>query len=380
MPDSQGQQHVVEERGLPSSCLVSEFEKFNDLSISPRKQFQLSSPHASSNGNGNSYCRTSMETTSSVRPRSPTNGSRGYNISTSPRHPTVFSINPGSPTGYRDDLKSSHPLPLPPGSPTSSSSSSRALQPKWKKGRLLGKGTFGHVFLGFNSEGGQMCAIKEVKVISDDKDSKESLKQLSQEISLLSQLSHPNIVQYYGSELDEDTLSVYLEYVSGGSIYKLLREYGPFSEPVIRSYAAQILSGLAYLHGRDTVHRDIKGANILVDPNGVVKLADFGMAKHISSHNSIHSFKGSPYWMAPEVIMTTSGYNLSVDIWSFGCTIIEMVTSKPPWCQYEGVAAIFKIVNSKDIPEIPSHLSREGKDFLRLCLQRDPSARPPPPS
>lgn len=148
MPDPHGQQHVVEERGLPSSSPVSEYEKLHDLSISPRKLFQLRSPHASSNGNGNSYCRTSVETSSSVRPRSPTNGSRGYNISTSPRHPSVFSINPGSPTGYRDDLMSSHPLPLPPGSPTSSAS--RALQPKWKKGKLLGKGTFGHVYMGFN--------------------------------------------------------------------------------------------------------------------------------------------------------------------------------------------------------------------------------------
>lgn len=78
-----------------------------------------------------------------------------------------------------------------------------------------------------------------------------------------------------------DKLSVYLEYVSGGSIHKLLDEYGPFKEPVIRSYTRQILSGLAYLHARNTVHRDIKGANILVDPNGEIKLADFGMAKHV---------------------------------------------------------------------------------------------------
>ncbi|OAY65666.1 Mitogen-activated protein kinase kinase kinase YODA [Ananas comosus] len=288
----------------------------------------------------------------------------------------AFSLSPmDSPTRRQDGMRSPpHPLPLPPSSPSSSCSSS--LQSRWKKGKLLGSGTFGHVYLGFNSESGHMCAIKEVKVISDDSNSKESLKQLSQEISLLSQLSHPNIVQYYGSELADDTLSVYLEFVSGGSIHKLLQQYGPFAEPVIRSYTAQILSGLAYLHGRSTVHRDIKGANILVDPNGEIKLADFGMAKHISSYTSIRSFKGSPYWMAPEVIMNSNGYNLSVDIWSLGCTILEMATSKPPWCQYEGVAAIFKIGNSKDIPEIPDHISAEGKHFLKLCLQRDPAARP----
>lgn len=221
-----------------------------------------------------------------------------------------------------------------------------------------------------------MCAIKEVKVIADDSNSKECLRQLNQEMLLLNQLSHPNIVQYYGSELSSETLSVYLEFVSGGSIHKLLQEYGPFGEAVLRSYTAQILSGLAYLHGRNTVHRDIKGANILVDPNGDIKLADFGMAKHISAYTSIKSFKGSPYWMAPEVIMNTNGYSLSVDIWSLGCTILEMATARPPWSQYEGVAAIFKIGNSKDIPDIPDHLSSEAKSFLKLCLQRDPAARP----
>ncbi|KAL6993013.1 mitogen-activated protein kinase kinase kinase [Sarracenia purpurea var. burkii] len=292
------------------------------------------------------------------------------------------------PAGKQEEMKGEcHRLPLPPGSPTSPSTlpsvrtcmvteSIHSSLSKWKKGRLLGRGTFGHVYLGFNSESGQMCAIKEVRVIADDKTSKECLKQLNQEITLLSQLSHPNIVQYYGSELGEETLSVYLEYVSGGSIHKLLQEYGAFREPVIQNYTRQILSGLNYLHGRNTVHRDIKGANILVDPNGEIKLADFGMAKHITACSSVLSFKGSPYWMAPEVVMNTNGYSLPVDIWSLGCTILEMAASKPPWSQYEGVAAIFKIGNSKDIPEIPNHLSNDAKSFLKLCLQRDPSTRP----
>jgi mitogen-activated protein kinase kinase kinase 2 len=221
-----------------------------------------------------------------------------------------------------------------------------------------------------------MCAVKEVRVFSDDQSSRERLKQLNQEINLLSQLSHPNIVRYHGSELSEESLSVFLEYVSGGSIHKLLQEYGPFREPVIQTYTRQILSGLAYLHGRNTVHRDIKGANILVDPNGEIKVADFGMAKHITAATSMLSFKGSPYWMAPEVVMNTNGYSLAVDIWSLGCTIFEMATAKPPWSQYEGVAAIFKIGNSKDIPEIPNHLSSDAKNFVKLCLQRQPSARP----
>ncbi|URE26764.1 hypothetical protein MUK42_06608 [Musa troglodytarum] len=329
--DPQRHEHAAEDRQLFSCSPV------------------LEQPHG-----GNAYSRgqNSTETIYSRRTASPSPGLTGHHpFPTSPVHPSSFGLCSASPNRRQDNLRSSpQPLPLPPSSPTcssaspsscsSSSSSSRSPKSQWKKGKLLGRGTFGH------------------------------------EIVLLSQLSHPNIVQYYGSELAEDTLSVYLEYVSGGSIHKLLQEYGPFGESLTRNYTAQILSGLAYLHGRKTVHRDIKGANILVDPNGEIKLADFGMAKHISAYTSIRSFKGSPYWMAPEVIMNCSGYDLSVDIWSLGCTIIEMATSKPPWSQFEGVAAIFKIGNSKDVPELPDHFSPVGKDFLKLCLQRDPSARP----
>ncbi|XP_042495243.1 mitogen-activated protein kinase kinase kinase 3-like isoform X2 [Macadamia integrifolia] len=341
-----------------------------------------------------SFCnsRAHGENKLNSRSRSPGPGSRGPTSPSSPLHPKLFGTSMEHPTGKQQEdgitLCHFHPLPLPPGSPTNrctsptlrnssgANESINCLRSRWKKGKLLGRGTFGHVYVGFNSENGQMCAIKEVRVISDDQNSKECLKQLNQEIVLLSQLSHPNIVQYYGSELGEDALSVYLEYVSGGSIHKLLREYGAFNEPVIQSYTRQILSGLAYLHGRNTVHRDIKGANILVGPTGEVKLADFGMAKHITSFSSMLSFKGSPYWMAPEVVMNSGGYSLAVDVWSLGCTVLEMATSKPPWSQYEGVAAIFKIGNSKDIPDIPDHLSSDAKSFLMLCLQRDPSARP----
>ncbi|PUZ44287.1 hypothetical protein GQ55_8G078000 [Panicum hallii var. hallii] len=309
---------------------------------------------------------------------------------------------PASPTSWQDESRSSsshQPLPLIPGS------SSHYRQ--WKKGMLLGSGTLGQVYQGFNSENGQICAIKEIKVSTDDSNSKECLRQLNQEIVRLSQLSHPNIVQYYGSVLSNETLSVYLEYVSGISIHKMLQLGGPLGEALLRNYTAQILSGLAYLHGHNTVHSNIKVANILVDSNGyTIKLADFGMAKLLASfssssgkrcfrlmtdcqqlhsarealmrsqYTSMKSFKGSPSWMAPEVISNCNGYKFSVDLWSLGCTILEMATAKPPWSQYERAAAIFKICNSQDIPDIPDHLSSEAKSFLKLCLQRDPAARP----
>ncbi|KAB2598652.1 mitogen-activated protein kinase kinase kinase YODA-like [Pyrus ussuriensis x Pyrus communis] len=331
----------------------------------------------------------------SPRMTSPGPGSRIHSGAVTPTHPRAGGTPNETQTSWADDGKQqSHRLPLPPvnASPLSHSNSAatspsvprspgRAENPpspgsRWKKGKLLGRGTFGHVYVGFNSESGEMCAMKEVTLFSDDAKSKESAKQLNQEIALLSRLRHPNIVQYYGSESVDDKLYIYLEYVSGGSIYKLLQDYGQFGELAIRSYTKQILSGLAYLHAKNTVHRDIKGANILVDPSGRVKLADFGMAKHITGQSCPLSFKGSPYWMAPEVIKNSSGANLAVDIWSLGCTVLEMATTKPPWSQYEGVAAMFKIGNSKELPAIPDSLLDDGKDFIRQCLQRNPLHRP----
>ncbi|XP_057480811.1 mitogen-activated protein kinase kinase kinase YODA-like [Actinidia eriantha] len=327
----------------------------------------------------------------SPRMTSPGPSSRIHSGAVSPLHPRAVGPAPD------DGKQQSHRLPLPPvtilnsspfshpnsaaTSPSVPRSPGRTENPtspgfRWKKGKLLGRGTFGHVYVGFNSDSGESCAMKEVTLLSDDAKSKESAKQLGQEIALLSRLRHPNIVQYYGSETVDDKLYIYLEYVSGGSIYKLLQEYGQFGELAIRSYTKQILSGLAYLHSKSIVHRDIKGANILVDPNGRIKLADFGMAKHIAGQSCPLSFKGSPYWMAPEVIKNLNGCNLMVDIWSLGCTVLEMATAKPPWSNFEGVAAMFKIGNSKDLPAIPDHLSDDGKDFVRQCLQRNPLHRP----
>ncbi|XP_059640260.1 mitogen-activated protein kinase kinase kinase YODA [Cornus florida] len=345
-----------------------------------------------------SRCSPECSPIPSPRMTSPGPSSRIQSGAVTPLHPRAGGGNTESPTNWPDDGKQqSHRLPLPPitisnscpfshsfstsTTPVVPRSPGRAENPtspgsRWKKGRLLGRGTFGHVYLGFNSESGEMCAMKEVTLFSDDAKSKESAQQLGQEITLLSRLRHQNIVQYYGSETVADKLYIYLEYVSGGSIYKILQDYGQLGEIAIRSYTQQILSGLAYLHAKNTVHRDIKGANILVDPNGRVKLADFGMAKHITGQSCPLSFKGSPYWMAPEVINNSNGCNLAVDIWSLGCTVLEMATTKPPWSQYEGVAALFKIGNSKDLPAIPDTLTDDGKDFVRQCLQRNPSQRP----
>uniref|UniRef100_A0A0C9S3I4 mitogen-activated protein kinase kinase kinase n=1 Tax=Wollemia nobilis TaxID=56998 RepID=A0A0C9S3I4_9CONI len=327
----------------------------------------------------------------SPRMRSPCTRSRVHSAAVSPLHPS-FSTGP-----YDDGVNiiNVHRLPLPPGSPSpvgaaplspnsasitvqrsSARSETLAIPGQWQKGQVLGSGTFGTVYVGFNRKTGDMCAMKEVRLIPGDSKSTESIKQLEQEINLLSRLEHPNIVQYYGSETLEDAFYIYLEYVPGGSIYNLLQNYGELSEPVIKIYTRQILSGLAYLHSMNTVHRDIKGANLLVDTLGKIKLADFGMAKHINGPATPLSLKGSPYWMAPEVItQKNTGHDLAVDIWSLGCTVIEMATGKPPWSEYEGAAAMFKVFRS-EVPPIPDSLSPGGREFIRCCLKRNPAERP----
>ncbi|KAI7746317.1 hypothetical protein M8C21_014133 [Ambrosia artemisiifolia] len=285
-----------------------------------------------------------------------------------------------------------HPLPLPPGAtglppssppPTRNRSDAVVETPKqsrWKKGKLIGRGTFGSVYVGSNRETGALCAMKEVEILPDDPKSAESIKQLQQEIDVLSQLKHPNIVQYYGSEIVEDRFYIYLEYVHPGSINKYTRDHcGGMTESIVRNFTRHIVSGLAYLHSTKTIHRDIKGANLLVDANGVVKLADFGMAKHLDGQVNL-SLKGSPYWMAPELLQgtpqkdTSPDLALAVDIWSLGCTIIEMMNGKPPWSEHEGPAAMFKVM--KETPPIPETMSPDGKDFLRCCFIRNPAERP----
>ncbi|XP_064939594.1 mitogen-activated protein kinase kinase kinase NPK1-like [Musa acuminata AAA Group] len=253
---------------------------------------------------------------------------------------------------------------------------------RWRKGELIGCGAFGHVYMGMNIDSGELLAVKQV-LMGTSGASKEKaqahIKELEEEVNLLRNLSHPNIVRYLGTAREDETLNILLEFVPGGSISSLLGKFGSFPEAVIRMYTKQLLQGLEYLHQNGIIHRDIKGANILVDNKGCIKLADFGASKQVAklaTMNAAKSMKGTPYWMAPEVILQT-GHSFSADIWSVGCTVIEMATGKPPWSQqYQEVAALFHIGTTKSHPPIPEHLSLEAKDFLLKCLQKEPNLRP----
>ncbi|CAL5002061.1 unnamed protein product [Urochloa decumbens] len=252
---------------------------------------------------------------------------------------------------------------------------------RWRKGDLIGSGAFGQVYLGMDLDSGELLAVKQVLIGSSNaarEKAQAHVMELEDEVRMLKNLSHPNIVRYIGTVREENTLNILLEFVPGGSIQSLLGRLGSFPEAVIRKYTKQLLHGLEYLHRNGIIHRDIKGANILVDNKGCIKLADFGASKKVeklATATAAKTMKGTPYWMAPEVIVG-SGHNCSADIWSVGCTVIEMATGKAPWShEYQEVSLLYYVGMTKSHPPIPEHLSPEAKDFLLKCLQKEPEMR-----
>ena len=208
----------------------------------------------------------------------------------------------------------------------------------WRKGDLLGAGAFGKVYKCLDDRTGRLIAVKE---LTFQPNNRKEMEELKLEVSLLRQLEHKHIVQYLGAQMNIEESSrsgcimyIVTEFMSGGSVLSLIKQYGEFTEQVARQYTHQILLGLEYLHSKNIIHRDIKPANVLVDEHGVVKLADFGASKQmkgsVTNELENQTLKGTPYFMAPEVL-TQSGHGRRADIWSVGATALQMVTGTPPW-------------------------------------------------
>uniref|UniRef100_A0A2K6C5M4 Mitogen-activated protein kinase kinase kinase 19 n=1 Tax=Macaca nemestrina TaxID=9545 RepID=A0A2K6C5M4_MACNE len=253
----------------------------------------------------------------------------------------------------------------------------------WTKGEILGKGAYGTVYCGLTSQG-QLIAVKQVALDTSDKLATEKeYQKLQEEVDLLKALKHVNIVAYLGTCLQENTVSIFMEFVPGGSISSIINRFGPLPEMVFCKYTKQILQGVAYLHENCVVHRDIKGNNVMLMPTGIIKLIDFGCAKRLAwaglngTHSDmLKSMHGTPYWMAPEVI-NESGYGRKSDIWSIGCTVFEMATGKPPLASMDRMAAMFYIGAHRGLmPPLPDHFSENAADFVRMCLTRDQHERP----
>ncbi|KAA6408842.1 MAG: STE STE11 BCK1 kinase [Lasallia pustulata] len=257
------------------------------------------------------------------------------------------------------------------------------------RGQLIGKGTYGRVYLGINATTGEFLAVKQVEVnqkaAGQDKDKmKEMVAALDQEIDTMQHLEHPNIVQYLGCEKKEYSISIFLEYISGGSVGSCLRRHGKFEESVVSSLTRQTLAGLAYLHTEGILHRDLKADNILLDVDGTCKISDFGISKktdNIYGNDITNSMQGSVFWMAPEVVRSQdSGYSAKVDIWSLGCVVLEMFAGRRPWSKEEAIGAIYKLGSLNQAPPIPEDvsvaISAEAVAFMWDCFTIDPSERP----
>ncbi|GAA5820272.1 hypothetical protein JCM11251_005553 [Rhodosporidiobolus azoricus] len=255
---------------------------------------------------------------------------------------------------------------------------------KWIKGALIGAGSFGSVYLGMNPLTGSLMAVKQVELPTGNSHNEERKKgmldALEREIELLKVLQHDNIVQYLDSSTDSQHLNIFLEYVPGGSVAALLQNYGAFEEALVSKFVRQILTGLDYLHEREIIHRDIKGANILVDNKGNIKISDFGISKKVEdnllSGAKVHrpSLQGSVYWMAPEVVKQTA-YTSKADIWSLGCLVVEMLTGAHPWANLTQMQAIFRI-GSSIRPTVPDDISTDADDFLEQTFEIEHTDRP----
>lgn len=251
---------------------------------------------------------------------------------------------------------------------------SKTLDNKYMLGDEIGKGAYGRVYKGLDLENGDFVAIKQVSL---ENIAQEDLNIIMQEIDLLKNLNHKNIVKYLGSLKTKTHLHIILEYVENGSLANIIKpnKFGPFPESLVAVYIAQVLEGLVYLHEQGVIHRDIKGANILTTKEGLVKLADFGVATKLTEADvNTHSVVGTPYWMAPEVI-EMSGVCAASDIWSVGCTVIELLTCVPPYYDLQPMPALFRIVQDEH-PPIPDSLSPDITDFLRQCFKKDARQRP----
>ncbi|XP_070805462.1 mitogen-activated protein kinase kinase kinase kinase 1 [Pituophis catenifer annectens] len=241
----------------------------------------------------------------------------------------------------------------------------------------VGGGTYGEVYKAKNRESGKLAAIKIVKMEADD-----DCVAIQQEIVMVKTCKHPNIVAYYGSYIRFKKLWICMEFCTGGSLQDIYQVTGPLSELQIAYICRETLQGLSYLHKQGKIHRDIKGANILLNDQGEVKLADFGISAQLSATFARRmSFIGTPYWMAPEVaaVELKGGYNELCDVWSVGITAIELAELQPPMFDTHPLRVLVLMTKSGYQPPKLKEKARWSPafhNFVKVTLTKSPKKRP----
>eukprot|EP01063_Lacrimia_lanifica_P028488 TRINITY_DN4164_c0_g1_i1.p1 TRINITY_DN4164_c0_g1~~TRINITY_DN4164_c0_g1_i1.p1 ORF type:complete len:764 (+),score=142.33 TRINITY_DN4164_c0_g1_i1:56-2347(+) len=263
------------------------------------------------------------------------------------------------------------------------SSQKKISEIKWRKGALIGAGGFGTVHIGLNESSGQLMAVKTVTFHAAAANVKDRLAMLANEIHLMRSLHHPGVVSYYFAERVGTSMHIFMEYVPGGSLQSVLKDFGPLGDHLAASYTPQILVGLQYLHQEGFVHRDVKCANVLLNAEGMCKLADFGSAALLENAAepgaaSLETPAGTPLWMAPEVLAGRS-HGAPCDIWSLGCCVMEMLTAKPPFAHIDTqpLAVVQKVLSGeRGVLSLPPKMKPHARLFLRECLRSNPAQRP----
>lgn len=240
----------------------------------------------------------------------------------------------------------------------------------YRKGVCIGRGSFGQVYKGVVKETGQVVALK----LQDLEKAADEIDIIRREVQVMSEISSEYVVRYYSSFIEGSTLWLVMEYMSGGSLKDILDAIGPFPEDAVAIIMKALCKGLSYIHREQKLHRDIKAANILLTNEASVKLADFGVAGQMTNTlRARNTYVGSPFWMAPEVI-ERSTYDQTADIWSVGITCIELLKSKPPYTDKHVYMALDSITRN-DPPRLDASFSKNAREFVALCLARNPKDR-----